>query len=282
MSKFHTLPDWRSLAQMPDSELPLFETTLLIAQDEYPDLQAGEYLELVAGYAKRLKKGLGRNLDIPSKLIAINHFLYRELGFSGNESEYADPRNSYLNQVLDRKLGIPISLAVVQIEVMRRVGLDLDGISFPGHFLVRLPVDDGILVLDPFNEGRPVSFEELRERITPHMIDGQTPTDQQLFQVLEPATARTTAMRMIRNLQAIYRETGDQERIARSADRLLKLAPDLPEALRDRGLAYAQIGYVQGVRDDLTRYLQLRPQAGDAEEIRSQLIAHSAGRSKLN
>lgn len=281
MSRTVQLPEWSALAPMPDAELPLFETALLIARDEYPDLQAEAYIGLVADYAGRLEKNLNPDLDLPSKLTAINHFLYRELGFSGNEQDYADPRNSYLNQVFDRKLGIPISLAVVQIEVMRRVGLALDGISFPGHFLVRLPVDDGILVLDPYNQGRPVGFEELRERIAPHM-DGQMPTDQQLFQVLEPATARMTAMRMIRNLQAIYQQAGDFERVARSADRLLKLAPDLPEALRDRGLAYAELGYVRGVRDDLTRYLQLRPQADDAEAIRNLLIRHSTRKAALN
>ena len=281
MSKTVQLPEWGALAPMPDAELPLFETALLIARDEYPDLQAEAYIGLVSDYAGRLGKSINPDLDLPSKLTAINHFLYRELGFSGNEQDYADPRNSYLNQVFDRKLGIPISLAVVQIEVMRRVGLALDGISFPGHFLVRLPVDDGILVLDPYNQGRPVGFEELRERIAPHM-DGQMPTDQQLFQVLEPATARMTAMRMIRNLQAIYQQAGDFERVARSADRLLKLAPDLPEALRDRGMAYAELGYVRGVRDDLTRYLQLRPQADDAEVMRNLLIRHSTRKAALN
>lgn len=281
MSKKKILPSWSSLAAMPDSELGLFETSLLIAQDEYPDMHAADYLNLAEDYAKRLKKSLNMDLDVPSKLIAINHFLYKELGFSGNEFEYNDPRNSYLNQVFERKLGIPISLAVVQIEVMRRIGLPLDGISFPGHFLVRFPVEDGILVLDPFNQGRPVSIEELCERIAPHM-NGQLPTEQQMFHVLEPATARTTAMRMIRNLQAIYQEQGDFERVARCADRILRLAPDLPDALRDRGLAYVQLGYSQGARDDLSRYLQLRSDADDADEIRGHLIAHSVVRGKLN
>lgn len=281
MSKKYLLPSWSSLASLPDSELRLFETTLLIAQDEYPDMNANDYLGLVDDYAKRLKQSLNMDLDVPSKLMAINHFLYKELGFSGNELEYNDPRNSYLNQVFERKLGIPISLAVVQIEVMRRVGLPLDGISFPGHFLLRFPVEDGILVLDPFNQGRPVSIEELCERIAPHM-DGQPPTEQQLFHALEPATARMTAMRMIRNLQAIYQQQGDFERVARSADRLLKLAPDLPEALRDRGLAYIQLGYSHGAREDLTRYLQLRSAASDADEIRGHLISQSMIRSALN
>ena len=281
MSKKYPLPSWSSLASLPDSKLRLFETTLLIAQDEYPDMNANDYLGLVGDYAKRLKQSLNMDLDVPSKLMAINHFLYKELGFSGNELEYNDPRNSYLNQVFERKLGIPISLAVVQIEVMRRIGLPIDGISFPGHYLIRFPVDDGILVLDPFNQGRPVSIEELCERIAPHM-DGQPPTEQQLFHALEPATARMTAMRMIRNLQAIYQQQGDFERVARSTDRLLKLAPDLPEALRDRGLAYIQLGYSHGAREDLTRYLQLRSAASDADEIRGHLISQSMIRGALN
>jgi regulator of sirC expression with transglutaminase-like and TPR domain len=147
--------------------------------------------------------------------------------------------------------------------------------------LVRLPVDDGILVLDPFNQGRPVSIEELRERAQPH-LNGQAPSDSQLFQILAPATARTTLMRMLRNLQGIYQTQGDYARVARSADRILKLSPDLPDALRDRGLAYAELDYGAGVRTDLTRYLQLKPEAEDAESVRNKLIEHAHGGLKTN
>ena len=281
MKKIFELPDWNSLAPMPDATLPLLETALLIARDEYPDLEAENYIALVDDYALQLQRSLPTQHDITSKLIAINQFLYREIVFSGNSDQYDDPRNSYLNQVFDRKLGIPISLAVVQIAVMQRLGLPLEGVSFPGHYLVRLPVEDGIIVLDPFNQGRPVSFEELRERIIPHM-EGQSPTDQQLFQVLEPATSRMTLMRMIRNLQAIYQQQGDYARVARSADRLLKLSPNLADALRDRGIAYAQIGYSQGAQEDLTRYLQLQPEAPDIDLVRNHLIDHSSQKNSLN
>ena len=281
MKKIFELPDWNSLAPMSDATLPLLETALLIARDEYPDLEAENYIALVDDYALQLQRSLPTQNDITSKLIAINQFLYREIGFSGNSDQYDDPRNSYLNQVFDRKLGIPISLAVVQIAVMQRLGLPLEGVSFPGHYLVRLPVEDGIIVLDPFNQGRPVSFEELRERIIPHM-EGQSPTDQQLFQVLEPATSRMTLMRMIRNLQAIYQQQGDYARVARSADRLLKLSPNLADALRDRGIAYAQIGYSQGAQEDLTRYLQLQPEAPDIDLVRNHLIDHSSQKNSLN
>lgn len=275
------LPDWNLLANLKDSQLPLLETALLIARDEYPELETEAYLAMVDGYGRRLSGSLSDGLDIPSKLTAINHFLYKELGFSGNAMDYEDPRNSYLNQVFDRRLGIPISLAVVHIAVMHRIGLPLEGISFPGHFLVRLPVDDGILVLDPFNQGRPVSIEELRERVTPH-LDGQPPSDSQLFQILAPASVRTILMRMLRNLQTIYQHQGDHERVARSADRILKLSPDLPDALRDRGMAYAEIGYRKGADADFTRYLQLRPEADDADAVRNLLIEGSALQKRLN
>ncbi|MFY8060768.1 MAG: SirB1 family protein [Arenimonas sp.] len=275
------LPDWNQLANLKDSQLPLLETALLIARDEYPELETEAYLAMVDGYGRRLSGSLSDGLDIPSKLTAINHFLYKELGFSGNAMDYEDPRNSYLNQVFDRRLGIPISLAVVHIAVMHRIGLPLEGISFPGHFLVRLPVDDGILVLDPFNQGRPVSIEELRERVTPH-LDGQPPSDSQLFQILAPASVRTILMRMLRNLQTIYQHQGDHERVARSADRILKLSPDLPDALRDRGMAYAEIGYRKGADADFTRYLQLRPEAEDADAVRNLLIEGSALEKRLN
>lgn len=275
------LPEWGRLASMTDSELPLLETALLIARDEYPELETGDYLAMVDGFGRRLDATMSDGLDIPSKLTAINHFLYKELGFSGNARNYEDPRNSYLNQVFDRRLGIPISLAVVHIAVMRRIGLPLEGISFPGHFLVRLPVDDGILVLDPFNQGRPVSIEELRERVTPH-LDGRPPSDSQLFQILAPASSRTILMRMLRNLQTIYQHQGDYERVARSADRILKLSPDLPETLRDRGLAYAEIGYRHGANADLSRYLQLRPDAEDADAVRHLLIEGAAVQKRLN
>lgn len=271
MTTSHFLPDWSALATLGDDELPLLDTALLIARDEYPDLDAAGYAAQVDTYAAALRPQLDRDIDLPARLTAINRYLFEEVGFAGNNVQYDDPRNSYMNEVVDRKLGIPISLAVIQIEVTRRLGMPLDGISFPGHFLVRLPVDDGILVLDPYNKGRPVSAEELRERASPH-LGGQPPDDQQLLQILAPATHRMILMRMLRNLKGLYLEQGDWARVARSADRLLKLSPDTAEALRDRGLAYRELGHAKGAREDLGRYLQLLPEAEDLESVRSALI----------
>ena len=281
MQTNYALPDWNALAAYGDDELPLLDTALLIARDEYPQLDAAAYADTIQGYADSLKPKLTPGTDLPATLTTINRYLFEELGFAGNNSQYDDPRNSYLNEVFDRKLGIPISLAVVQIELMRRVGLPLDGISFPGHFLVRLPVDDGILVMDPYNKGRPVSAEELKERASPH-LGGHAPDDVQLIEILAPATHRMILARMLRNLNGLYLEREDWERVARTADRLLKIAPETAEAWRDRGLAYRELGYSKGAREDLARYLQVVPGAGDEEAIRAVLIEVSGVRSRLN
>ena len=275
------LPDWNALAGYGDDELPLLDTALLIARDEYPALDAAGYAATIQGYADNLKPKLTPGADLPATLTTINRYLFDELGFAGNNHQYDDPRNSYLNEVFDRKLGIPISLAVVQIELMRRLGLPLDGISFPGHFLVRLPVDDGILVMDPYNKGRPVSAEELKQRASPH-LGGHTPDDVQLIEILAPATHRMILARMLRNLGGLYLERKDWERVARTADRLLKVSPDAVEAWRDRGLAYRQLGHLRGAREDLLRYLQIVPNAQDQDAVRDVLVEISATRSRLN
>lgn len=277
----YPLPDWDALARYGDDELPLLDTALLIARDEYPDIEAGAYADIIQGYADALRPKLSAGADLPATLTTINRYLFEELGFAGNNSQYDDPRNSYVNEVFDRKLGIPISLALVQIELTRRLGLPLDGISFPGHFLVRLPVDDGILVMDPYNKGRPVSADELKERASPH-LGGRAPDDVQLIEILAPATHRVILTRMLRNLNGLYQQKEDWERVARTSDRLLKISPETPEPLRDRGLAYRELGYAKGAREDLARYLQVLPNADDADAMRSALIDLGGARALLN
>ncbi len=244
------LPDWDALAKTPDEAVPLLGTALLIAHDEYPELDAMQYDNMVQAHVEHLRGEVAAIDSHPLQMAAINRHLFDELGYGGNHDDYYDPRNSYINEVFERRLGNPISLALVQMEVAHRLGIPLDGVSFPGHFLVRLPVDDGILVMDPFNGGRPLGADELRERARPHM-GGNPPDDHVLLQILEPATQRAILMRVLRNLHGVYAERKEWDRAARSADRVLKLAPDLPDALRDRGLAYAQMDYAHGAREDL-------------------------------
>ncbi|WP_407071002.1 SirB1 family protein [Xanthomonas albilineans] len=281
MSDALTLPSWNTLSTLDDDALPLLATALLIARDEYPELDAAHYDTLAQSHADHLRHEVALIQPWPLKMAAINRHLFEELGYSGNHDEYYDPRNSYMNQVFERRLGNPISLALVQMEVARRLGIPLDGVSFPGHFLVRLPVDDGLLVMDPFNGGRPLAVEELRERVRPH-LGGENPDDRALLQILDPAPHRAILTRVLRNLHGVYAEREEWDRAARSADRVLKLMPDQSEALRDRGLAYLEMDYVLGARHDLSRYLQLNPEAHDVLPIREHLVELSARAQRMH
>jgi regulator of sirC expression with transglutaminase-like and TPR domain len=266
-----TLPAWTTLAEADDEQVPLLGCALLIARDEYPDLDVAACLAQVEAHAASLRPVVDALDDAPLKMQAINRRLFEELGYAGNHDEYYDPRNSYLNMVLNRRLGNPISLAVIQMEVARRLGVPLDGISFPGHFLVRLPVGDGMLVMDPVNRGRPLGTEELRRRAKPHF--GDEVPDDALFDILSPAPNRAILMRILRNLHALYVGNGDWARAVRCMDRVLSLLPDNAEALRDRGTGYAEMGHVSGAARDLGEYLQRWPDAGDADEVRGLLLA---------
>lgn len=265
------LPDWNQLASLDDGRVPLLATALLIARDEYPHLDPDLYDTLLHSHAEALRGEVGAIDAWPLKMAAINRHLFDELGYSGNHDEYYDPRNSYLNEVCERRLGNPISLAMVQIEVARRLGVPLDGVSFPGHFLVRLPVGDSLLVMDPFNRGRPLDEDELRERASTH-FGGDVPDDDALLRILHPAGNRAILMRVLRNLHSSYAEREDWERATRSADRLLRLAPANREALRDRGLGYLKLGHLHGARADIAQYLQRNPEAPDAASLREQLV----------
>lgn len=275
------LPSWAGLATLDDRAIPLFHGALLIARDEYPDLDPGAYEQLVASHAAALRPQVDAAAYWPLKMMAINRYLFEEQGYTGDLETYDDPRNSYLNEVCERRLGIPLSLGLLQMEVARRLGLHLDGVSFPGHFLVRLPVDGGVLVMDPFNRGRPLDVDELRERALAH-LDGAELDDHVLQQILHPASHRAILVRMLRNLYAVYVKAGDWERALRCIDRVLCLLPDNADALRDRGLCYFRMRHLRGAREDLSRYLQARPGAGDAERVRELLIVASGERSRLH
>ncbi len=264
------LPDWSAFAALADDDVPLLSGALLIALDEYPDLDAAACDAQLDTIADSLREQVLAIDTAPMKMQAINRRLFEELGFAGNHAEYYDPRNSYLNDVLRRRLGNPISLAVVQMEVSRRLGVALEGVSFPGHFLVSLPVDDGMLVMDPFNGGRPLSADELRQRAQPHF--GEPVPDEALLRILVPASPRAILVRMLRNLHALYAERGDWARAVRCADRILRLSPDNAEALRDRGLGYLELGHRAGATRDLGRYLRIQPEAEDAETVRDRLV----------
>jgi len=264
------LPDWNTLATLDEDAVPLLPSLLLIARDEYPDADLDACDAALQAHADHLRHEVSTLAEPQQRVAAINRHLFDELGYSGNHDEYYDPRNSYINHVIERRLGNPISLAIVQMEVARRLGIALDGVSFPGHFLVRLPLEGGLLVMDPFNGGRPLAVEELRERAQPHL--GQEPDDEVLLQILAPASHRAILVRVLRNLHGVYADANQWDRAARSADRILKLMPWQPDALRDRGMAYLALDYLPGACEDLSQYLDLAPEAPDVEQVRERLL----------
>lgn len=273
---------WLQLNLVEDEEIPLFRTALLIAQDEYPRLAAAEYEARIDGYFRQLRTELSPALLPAAQLQHLNRFLFEEVGFAGNESDYYDPRNSYLNDVLDRRLGNPISLAVVQLELAQRLDIPLQGVSFPGHFLVRLPVDDGLIVLDPYQKGRSLDEIELRSRARGYFDAAREIDDHHLARLLEPASHRAILTRMLRNLKAVYTEREDLARAVRCSDRLLSVDPQQHEEYRDRGLLYLRLEHISAAREDLRRYLKLEPTAADADTIRLQLADISSAPARLN
>ena len=271
---------WEFLKHAPDEDIPLVWASLVVARDEYPTLDLSEYEEIAVDYGRRARKRIADG-DAFDAVRSLNDYVFEELGFSGNQADYYDPRNSYLNEVFDRKLGIPISLGVVQLDIAQRLGLPLKGISFPGHFLVSLPVDGGLLVLDPYSKGRSLDVGELKRRAQPHVGNNEL-RDEQLSTLLSPASNRAILTRMLRNLKALYTEANDYDRALRCTDRLLILDAAQPHELRDRGLLYLRVGHLSAGRDDLRKYLLENPDASDVDQVRQALIEASASAPRLN
>jgi regulator of sirC expression with transglutaminase-like and TPR domain len=269
-----------------DERIELARACLLIAEDAYPGLDVEGYVNEVARLALRLRARLSRTAGAEVKVVELNQFLFDELGYAGNAEEYYDPRNSYLNEVIDRRTGIPITLSVLYIELGRKIGLPLEGVSFPGHFLVRVRMRGGMLVLDPFASGEPQSEDELRarlERVVPRDVTGGVPVrDLPLEQFLEPATNRQILARLLRNLKGIYRQAEMPERMLDVLNRALVVSPDSTSDLRDRGVVYEQLQAYRAALRDLTDYVAREPDAADIYEMRAKLIELSSRCARLN
>jgi regulator of sirC expression with transglutaminase-like and TPR domain len=269
-----------------DARIDLASACLQIAEDAYPGLDVDGYVGEIDRLAKRLRARLAPDAAAEDRVIALNEFLFDDLGFSGNVDEYYDPRNSYLNEVVDRRTGIPITLSVVYMEIGRRIDLPLGGVSFPGHFLVRLPLRGGTLVLDPFSGGVPQSEAELRERlkrVIPRDAAGGVPVaDLPLDQFLEPASNRQILARVLRNLKGVYREKDNPERLLEVLNRMIIVAPESAAELRDRGLVYQRLECWRPALKDLSDYLEREPDAPDLEEVRAKMVDLTLRCARLN
>ncbi len=280
------LGPFRELLQRDDAKIDLARACLLVAQDAYPVLDIDHYLAELERMAARLRARMADATAAEDKLIALNEFLFEDLGYSGNADDYYDPRNSYLNDVMDRRTGIPITMSVLYMELGRRVGLPLEGVSFPGHFLVRVRMRRGMLVLDPFAGGVPQSEDELRERlkrVVPRGAIGRVPPEAlPMDTFLEPATNRQILGRLLRNLKGIFREKDEPSRLLEVLDRILVVNPDAHAELRDRGLVYERLECWRPALQDIRDYVEREPDAADAEEMRARMIELSARCARLN
>lgn len=214
--------------------IPLARGALLIAKEEYPDLDLEKYLDKLAELSREAEPAVRKANDTVEKIQSLSEFLFDQKGFEGNREQYGDPRNSFLNDVLERRLGIPISLSVIYIEVGRRLGLNLYGVSFPAHFLVKAIDDRGELVIDPFNEGVILDLDEIRSRL--EQIYRQ-PVDLHP-DMLKPVSTRHILTRMLRNLKNIYARSADWQRTLSALDRILILDPRALDELLERAILY--------------------------------------------
>ena len=249
--------------------LDLARCALAIARIAYPELDPSPSLRQLEELAAAVRPRLSPTASPEAAIATLTGFLFGDCGFHGNQSEYYDPRNSYLNDVLERRTGIPISLSVVVIEVGRRLGLRLQGVGFPGHFLVRLAGRRGSLLLDPFFGGRPIDERELlaRYRAFRGAEVASLPAD-----ALEPAGPHAILARMLRNLLRVHLDRKDHERALLAADLLLVLVPDAADEVRVRGLLYEHLECASAAVDDFRRYLELAPGAPDADQIRERIM----------
>jgi len=264
-----TLDYFATLVRQDDC-IPLFEAALAIAQDADPQLDLVATQEEVDALAARLQRRLAADASSVQKLRLLNYFFYQELGFAGNVNDYYDPDNSYLHRVLTTRRGIPISLAVLYMELAQQIGLAVRGISFPGHFLMKLSVQSGDIVLDPFN-GASLSREELEERLEPYFEQQHYPGAIPLSYYLHAAHPREILVRMLRNLKTLFVERAQWQRVLHVQQRLVILLPDEVAERRDRGLAYANLECPQAALQDLEAYLAERPHAADAAMLRDKL-----------
>ncbi len=248
-----------------DEHFPLFEAACSLAQDESPELDVQQVLGDADQLLARLKRRLPPDASALQRLRLLNHFFFRELGFGGNLNNYYDPDNSYLHAVLRTRKGIPISLAVLWLELAQGLGLQAQGVAFPGHFMLKVKLPKGQVVIDPFS-GQSLSREELAERLEPYKrrsgLVGEFDVPMGLY--LQSAPPRDIIARMLRNLKEIHHSQQDWPRLLPVLDRLITLLPEAWPEYRDRGLAWAALGEPSRAVPDLELYLA---QAEDALDL---------------
>ncbi len=273
LSWSHPSPlDYFAALVADDAGFPLLEATVAVAMDEYPELDVQQVLGDVDQLLARLRRRLPADAPPMHRLRLLNQFFFQELGFGGNVNHYYDPDNSHLNVVLRTRRGIPITLAVLWLELAQGLGLQARGVNFPGHFMVKVNLPQGQVVLDPFT-GQSLSREDLSERLEPFkrrngLVDD---FDIPVGLYLQAAAPRDILARVLRNLKDIHRSQEDWQRMLPVQDRLVLLLPEAWEEWRDRGLAWAELGQPAKAVPDLEVYLAHADAPVDADAVQERL-----------
>jgi regulator of sirC expression with transglutaminase-like and TPR domain len=262
----------------PDREVDLAEAALLVAAEEYPELDVRSYLARLDEMGVALRRRLDDEPRPERAIMALNHYLFQEQGFRGNTERYYDARNSYLNEVLDRRTGIPITLSTVFMEVARRAGLEVEGVGLPGHFVVRVHTAARALLVDPFHGGTLLSEKDCQDRLD-RIFNGNVKLEARM---LLPCTRKDMLERILRNLKAIYLRDQDRDRALRVIDLLVRIQPGSAEDLRDRGILYAALDCYGLAARDLESYLSLAPGAKDAEDLAARASQLRQKAARLN
>jgi len=258
-----------------DASLPMLEAALAVAQDDLPGLDPQAVLAEIDALAERLRRRIPADAVPLQRVRLLNHYFFRELGFGGNVNDYYDRRNSYLPEVLRTRRGIPITLALLYIEIATQIGLQASGVSFPGHFLVKLRLHGGTrpgeVLIDPF-DGRSLARAELEERLAPYRREsGMGDDGLPLGLFLQSAAPRTVVARLLRNLKEIHGAARDLPRLLAVLNRLVILLPEDWSERRDRALVLADLGRHDEACADLAAYLAHAAQAADAGPMRQRL-----------
>jgi regulator of sirC expression with transglutaminase-like and TPR domain len=265
--------------EIDEHQISLARAALTIARMEYPDLDSDEYLSRLDWYASRVEQMLPDIPDIPQVIAALNYVLFQEEEFRGNSEDYYDPRNSFLNDVLDRKLGIPISLAIVYIEVAQRIGFPLFGVGMPGHFLLKhYDTTGNETFIDPFNRGDILSRADCQSRLD-EIYSGQMPLQPEY---LHTVTRRQLLTRVLNNLRNIYMDRRDFRRALVIVDLVLAIHPRSAEDMKQRAMLRYSMEQLRGAAEDLETYARMAPDASDADEMRQTALSLRRRLAMLN
>jgi len=257
-------------AEIEDEGIDLLHAALTIARTQYPDLDIRNYVTRVEALASKVRSQLSPEASAIETINTLNHVMFREMGFRGNREDYYDPRNSFLNDVIERRLGIPITLSLLYMEVARRVGLPLVGVGMPGHFLLKAyDVEGRQILIDPFNNGSMLNAAECEQRMK-EVYAGEV---RYKPEYLLPVSRRQILTRMLNNLRHIYMTVRQFRKTLAIVDLVLAIYPRSPEDVKQRAMLRFSIGQLAGSLSDLEQYWKMNPEGSDVDEVKQMAMS---------